>query len=418
MPNWEPAKPQESVDKTAEEKRTLDSLSASVATKQPPPVPVGQPEIPRSTPDTGLPNVANGATLPKAPAKNYGDMTISRWLEKAVDLKASDAHFHTGYTPLLRINGSFQALGEKQWQEDDLRNQLMRLISKEDQEKFAQNKDLDFCTELPNCGRFRASMFLTQNGINANFRVLPPRASSLEELGLPQELARFTQFHHGLVLITGPSGCGKSTTLAALVDLINQQHSGHHILTLEDPIEIIHENKGCLVNQRQVGLHSQSNERAMRAALREDPDIVIIGEMRDAETIALALTAAETGHLVIASMHTTDAIKSITRIVDSFPPDKQSQIRTMLAESLQGVFSQLLLPTSDGQSRLVAYELLFVNTAVANLIKDKKAFQIQSIMQLGKAQGMVTLPQSLNDLVRSNRVSRDVAQKYTEEVLV
>ena len=228
-------------------------------------------------------------------------------------------------------------------------------------------------------------------------------------------MEKFTEYHHGLVLLTGPAGCGKSTTLAALVNMLNEKHGGLHILTLEDPIETVHPHKNCMVNQRQVILHTTSYERAMRAALRESPDIIIIGEMRDAETISLALTAAETGHLVIATMHTTDSIKSITRIVDSFHPDKQPQIRTMLSESLQAVFSQLLLPCVDGKTRAMAYELLFINPAVANLIREKKTFQIPSILQTGRAMGMMSLSQSVGDLVRSGKVAREVAKKYADE---
>ena len=216
-------------------------------------------------------------------------------------------------------------------------------------------------------------------------------------------------------MVTGPAGCGKSSTLAALVDLINQKHSGSHILTFEDPIEIIHKNKECVINQRQVPLHTQSYGRAMRAALREDPDVIVIGEMRDAETISLALTAAETGHLVMASMHTTDAVKSITRMIDSFPPEKQAQIRTMLAESLQAVFSQILLPAAVGDLRVLSYEILFVNPAVATMIRDKKTFQIPSVMQTGRVHGMITLGQCVGELVRVGKVTREVARRYVEE---
>ncbi len=344
-----------------------------------------------------------------------GAASIAELLKKAVEANASDAHFHSNYPPLFRINGSVRPVGQSPLQESELMPQLLSCLTDEQKARFAEKKDVDFTYALDGVGRFRASMFLTQSGVNASFRIIPAQPPTLADLGLPQDLTRFTEIHHGLVLITGPAGSGKSTTLASLVDMINQHHVGDHILTLEDPIEIIHRNKQCIINQRQVPLHSQSFERAIRAALREDPDVIIIGEMRDAETISLALTAAETGHLVLATMHTTDAIKSISRIIDSFPPEKQSQIRTMLSESLQGVFSQLLLPSADGNSRVVAYELLFVNSAVSNLIRDKKTFQIPSVMQLGKAQGMITLAQSIGELVRANKVSRETAKRYVEE---
>lgn len=336
-------------------------------------------------------------------------------IERGVQVQASDVHLHSGYPPMMRIAGNMVAMGEEKLEDGKLRQQFNAILSDKDKETFARRKDVDFTYEIPGVARLRGSVFVGHLGVNASFRVLPPTAVSLQDLGLPPHLERFIDYHHGLVLLTGPAGCGKSTTLAALVNLINEKHSGRHILCLEDPIEILHPHKKCVINQRQISLHTNSCERAMRAALREDPDIIVIGEMRDAETMQLALTAAETGHLVMASMHTTDAIKSITRIVDSFHPDKQPQIRTMLGESLQAVFSQLLLPCVDGKTRALAYELLFVTPAVGNMIREKKTFQIPSIMQTGKAQGMVTLSQTVGELVRSGKVAREVAKKYAEE---
>lgn len=349
-----------------------------------------------------------------APA-SAGSFNLADWLLRATQLGASDAHFHSGYPPLFRINGAMTPMAPDPVVEAELSPALLKILSEGDRNNFEKHKDVDFTHQLPGIARFRASMFMSQSGVNASFRVLAPKASTLEELGLPRDLERFTQFHHGLVLVTGPAGCGKSTTLAALINLVNEHHHGSHILTLEDPIEIIHKNRNCIVNQRQVPLHTESYARAMRAALREDPDVIIIGEMRDSETISLALTAAETGHLVMASMHTTDSIKSITRIVDSFPPEKQSQIRTMLSESLQGVFSQLLLPTVEGKSRALAYELLFINSAVGTMIRDKKTFQIPSVLQTGRAQGMVSMAQTIGDLVRSGIVARETARRFADE---
>jgi twitching motility protein PilT len=346
------------------------------------------------------------------------DFVMLDWLKKAVEMRASDVHFHSGYPPLFRVNGKMSRMGDAVLTQQQIAGQVLRELTHEELSKFKQNKDADFVYEIPGLGRFRGSVFMSQAGIKTSFRVIPAGASTLTELGLPPALERLSEFHHGLVLVTGPAGSGKTTTLAALVNMINEHHHGHHILSLEDPIEILHTNKKCLINQRQVPLHTQSYARAMRAALREDPDIIVIGEMRDAETIALALTASETGHLVMASMHTTDAVKSISRIIDAFPPEKQSQIRTMIAESLQAVFSQLLLPSVDGGGRALAYELLFLNSAISTMIRDKKTFQIPSVMQMGKAAGMMTLPQSIGDLVRAGRVSPEVAKKFVEETLM
>jgi twitching motility protein PilT len=343
------------------------------------------------------------------------DFILSDWLKRAADMKASDAHFHSGYPPMFRIHGKMIRMSEGVLDQDQIANQVLRALTHDELVQFKANKDCDFVYSIEGVGRFRGSVFLSQTGLKCSFRIIANKAPTLEELGMPEALNKFVEYHHGLILITGPAGSGKSTTLAALVNLINEHHSGHHILTLEDPIEIRHTNKKCLINQRQVLLHTSSYARAMRAALREDPDIIIIGEMRDAETISLALTAAETGHLVMASMHTTDAIKSISRIVDAFPPDKQSQIRAMLSESLQAVFSQLLLPTVDGNDRVLAYELLLLTSAVGTMIRDKKTFQIPSVMQMGRNVGMMTLSQSIAELVKSGKVAPEVARRYVDE---
>ena len=335
-------------------------------------------------------------------------------VEKALAQKASDLHLHTGYPPTMRIAGAIVPVGETPLKDDSLRGLLLSLLTEDEKKKLAERFDVDFTVELPNLARLRGAIFYGHLGINASFRVLNAKPATLEELNIPPQVGKFIDYYHGLVLITGPAGCGKSSTLACLVNMINETKSGRHIITLEDPIEIVHPHKLCLVNQRQVGLHTSSYERGMRAVLREGPDIVVVGELRDTETISLALTAAETVNLVLASMHTTDAIKSITRLVDSFPPEKQPQIRTMLAEALQAVFSQLLLPAIDG-GRALAYELLLVNSAVSNMIREKKTFQIPSVLQTGRAAGMMGLSQSIGDLVRAGKVSRDVAKKYADE---
>ncbi len=341
--------------------------------------------------------------------------SLQELVERAMSLNASDIHLHTGYAPTMRLSGNIMPMSEEILTDADLRPQLLKFLTDKEKQTLNERMDVDFVYEVPKIARLRGSMFYGHLGINASFRLLPPAPMSLESLGVPPQVEKFIEYHHGLVLITGPAGCGKSTTLNALVDMANEKYTGKHVLSLEDPIEFVHPHKKCLINQRQVIRHTTSYERAMRAALRESPDIIVIGEMRDAETISLALTAAETGHLVMASMHTTDSIKSITRIVDSFHPDKQPQIRTMLSESLQAVFSQLLLPCTDGKSRALAYELLFINAAVGNMIREKKTFQIPSILQTGRAQGMMSLSQSVGDLVRSGKVAREVAKLYADE---
>jgi twitching motility protein PilT len=344
-----------------------------------------------------------------------GAESLRELVQKVIEMHASDLHLHVGYPPTVRIATGIVPLPAEPLKDEVLRPQIVSLLSDEEAKRLAEKYDVDFTVELPGLARLRGAAFYGHMGLNASLRVLNERPASLEELNIPAQVAKFIEYHHGLVLITGPAGSGKSCTLAALVNMINERQAGRHVITLEDPIEIVHPHKLCLVNQRQVPLHTRTYARGMRAALREAPDVMIVGEMRDSDTISLALTAAETGHLVLASMHTTDSIKSITRLVDSFPPDKQPQIRTMLAESLQAVFSQLLLPSVDGKSRVLAYELLLISPAVSNMIREKKTFQLPSVLQTGRAQGMISLSQSIGDLVKAGKVSRDVARLYAEE---
>ena len=258
---------------------------------------------------------------------------------------------------------------------------------------LALRGQVDFDYALPEAARFRANAYRQQRGMDAVFRAIPSRPPSLASLGLPESLARLADFHQGMVLITGPAGCGKSSTLAALLHIINQSRSDH-IITVEDPVEYLHPSLRCIVNQRQVGPHTQSFARALRAALREDPDVIAIGELRDLETIALAITAAETGHLVLGTLHTNNAIRTVNRILGVFPPNQQAQMRTMISESLRAVVSQRLLLRADGNGRVPALEILFGTKAVANLIRDNKTFQIRSVLQTGASHGMVQLEAS------------------------
>ena len=272
----------------------------------------------------------------------------------------------------------------------------------------------DSCFDLPGTGRFRANAYRQQRGLDAVFRSIPDRPPTVEELNLPEDLKKYTDYHQGMVLITGPAGCGKSATLAALVNHINENRD-EHVLTVEDPIEILHPSKRCLVNQRHAGHHTASFSRALRGALREDPDIIVIGELRDLETISLAMTAAETGHFVLATLHTANAVRTVNRMIGAFPSNEQDQVRAMLSESLRAVISQRLVPTSDGSGRVPALEMLVINRAIGNLIRDEKTVQIRSSMQTGRAHGMYLLEQSLNDLVAEGRITREMALSLAEE---
>jgi twitching motility protein PilT len=267
---------------------------------------------------------------------------------------------------------------------------------------------LDFAYEIPNVARFRANYFYQKRGLGAVFRIIPSKILSVEELNLPETVLKFTRLSRGLVLVTGPTGSGKSTTLAAMIDYININRK-EHILTIEDPVEFVHKNKNCLVNQREVLTHTGSFSMALRAALREDPDVILVGEMRDLETIELAITAAETGHLVFGTLHTNSAAKTVDRIIDAFPSDRQAQIRTMLSESLKGVISQQLLKRADKPGRVASVEILYVNSAVANLIREGKTFQIPSVIQTGKGDGMQLMDQSIMDYLMKKVISPDEA---------
>jgi twitching motility protein PilT len=292
---------------------------------------------------------------------------------------------------------------------------LVRSALTPDQAKALDERgQLDFALALPGIGRFRVNAFREQRGLDAVFRSVPAEPPTLADLGLPAGLAKFTNYHQGMVLITGPANCGKSSTLAALVRILNEERRDH-ILTIEDPIEYVHASSRCVVNQRSVGPHTGSFARALRAALREDPDVIVIGELRDFETVSLALTAAETGHLVLGTLHTNGAIRTINRIVGVFPADQQEQVRSMVSESLRAVVSQRLVATADGAGRVPALEILVVNKAVGNLIRENKTFQIHSQLQMGASQGMCLLDDSLSKLVKEKAVTREEALRHCED---
>jgi twitching motility protein PilT len=334
-------------------------------------------------------------------------------LADGVNRKVSDIHLHAGGALKFRVNGELVA-SDEDLSPDAIESMVSSALTPEQRLTLGRDGELDFCFDLPGVGRFRVNAYRQQRGLDAVFRAVSATPPSFDELGLPQDLKKYTDYHQGMVLITGPAGCGKSSTLAALVNHINENRN-EHILTVEDPIEIIHPSKKCLVNQRHAGHHTSTFSRALRGALREDPDIIVIGELRDLETIRLAMTAAETGHFVLATLHTANAVRTINRMIGAFPSNEQDQVRAMLSESLRAVLSQRLVPTADGRGRVPALELLVINRAIGNLIRDEKTVQIRSSMQTGRAHGMYLLEQSLNDLVAAGKITREIALYLAEE---
>lgn len=349
-----------------------------------------------------------------APAPVGSAGALDRLLRDAVRAGASDVHVHAGARLRLRLHGRLIEVGESVVEAPEAERLVRGLLSAQDAALLDAHGEVDLCHTLRGVGRFRVNAYRQQRGLDAVLRVIPLDPPSLEHLGLPQSLARFTNHHQGMVLVTGPAGCGKSATLAALVHLINEERR-EHVITIEDPIEYVHVSKRCLVNQRNVRRHTESFARALRAALREDPDVIVIGELRDQETISLALTAAETGHLVLATLHTRDTVRTINRIVGAYAPEQQDQVRTMLSESLRAVVSQRLLPRATGEGRVAALEVLVVTRAVGNLIRENKTFQIRSLLQTGAAQGMELLEQSLARLVQQGVVTREEAARHADD---
>jgi twitching motility protein PilT len=326
---------------------------------------------------------------------------------KAAD--ASDLHLTPGSKPVVRVRGRLERLGDfETLTPDSTRDLLYRILSTEQQKLLETNRSVDMAYSLPGVARFRVNVFFQRQSVAAAFRLIPTEIKSLEDLGLPEQLAELAAKPRGLVLVTGPTGSGKSTTLATLLDLINRTRS-EHILTIEDPIEFLHWHRGCIVNQREIGPDARTFADALRAALREDPDVILVGEMRDLETIGTALTAAETGHLVFATLHTQSAPQTIDRVIDVFPAEQQDQVRMQLASTLQGVVTQTLVPTADGQGRIAALEILVPDDAVRNLIRQGKVEQIYSVMQTGMQRGMQTMEQALADLALRQVITRDVA---------
>jgi twitching motility protein PilT len=357
-----------------------------------------------------VPQAAAPAEAPAFDPKNLreGAPAIEAYLQFLVEAGGSDLHLSSGETPMIRVHGDMERIpGAKECSPEETARLLFQLMPARYKQEFEEASDTDFAHEIPGLARFRCNVFADRKGPGGVFRIIPSKIPSAEELGLSKQVLELCHLSKGLVLVTGPTGSGKSTTLAAMVDYINKNRTDH-IITIEDPIEFVHPNKKCLVNQREVGVHTQGFKRALRAALREDPDIVLVGEMRDLETIAIAIETAETGHLVFGTLHTSTAPSTIDRVIDQFPPDRQAQIRVMLSESLKGVISQTLLKRKGG-GRVAAYEILIGIPAISNLVREGKTFQIPSVMQTSRKIGMIMLNDALLDLVKRDIVSVDDA---------
>ena len=337
-------------------------------------------------------------------------MEIKELLIIAKEKEASDLHLNIGVPPVLRINGKLTKMNLPELTPEITHEMIYSILSEKQKTNFEKKGELDLSYELINVSRFRVNIFRHRRGEAAALRLIPEKIKVLSELNLPPALADFTEKDRGLVLITGPTGSGKSTTLAALIDIINKKRFDN-IITIEDPIEFIHYHKNCLISQREIGTHTKSFADALRNALREDPDIILVGEMRDLETISMALTAAETGHLVFSTLHTISAAETIERIIDAFPPHQQNQVRIQLAGSLLGVVAQTLIPDLNEKSRVPALEVMIANPAIKNLIREGKTHQIPSTIQISKKDGMQSLDQSLKDLLMEGTISQEDAIK-------
>ena len=344
------------------------------------------------------------------------EIDFAEVLLEVIDRRASDLHITAGTPPMLRVRGRLTPMeGFPSLTPTDTREIVYSILNNAQRQRFENNWQVDFAYQIPGKARFRVNAYMQRSAVGAAFRLIPFEIVPLETLGLPAVVADFATRARGLVLVTGPTGSGKSTTLASLIDVINSTRE-EHILTIEDPIEFLHKHKKCMVNQRELGSDATSFAEALKAALRQDPDVILVGEMRDIETIGTAITAAETGHLVFATLHTQDTPQTIDRIIDVFPSGQQGQVRSQLAVSLQGIMTQMLLPTADGAGRCVCAEILVPTPAVRNLIREGKSHQIYSVLQTGGAQGMQTMDSALAQLVKAGKITRALAESRAHSV--
>lgn len=339
---------------------------------------------------------------------------IEEILSAAGTAGASDVHMTVGIPPRMRVGGSLVSMPYEETTQEDTLETARQIMDQEQFEIFRKQGEYDMSFSLPQGGRFRVNAFYRQGSIALAFRLISTKIPSPEELGVPASIIDLYQRKRGLVLVTGPTGSGKSTTLAAIIDRVNQ-HRDAHIITLEDPVEYLHSHKRSMVNQREIGVDTKSYANALHAALREDPDVILVGEMRDYETISVAVTAAETGHLVLSTLHTIGAASTVDRVIDVFPPHQQQQIRVQLANVLEAVISQQLIPRSDGKGRVAAFEVLHANTAVRNLIREGKSHQIPNIMQTNRRLGMITMDDAILQLVRDGLITRQMAVSFAQD---
>lgn len=340
--------------------------------------------------------------------------TIEEMLKTAKDAGASDVHITVGVPPKMRVNGHLITMDYDRLLPDDTHALLDEIMNEQQKKRFEEQGEHDMSFSIPNMGRYRVNAFKQRGSVAIALRLVGTQVPSAEELGIPESVIELYRKKRGLVLVTGPTGSGKSTTLAAIIDKINNNREAH-VITLEDPIEYLHQHKKSMVNQREIGLDSQSYANALRAALREDPDVILVGEMRDFETISVAITAAETGHLVLSTLHTIGAASTVDRVIDVFPPHQQQQVRVQLANVLEAVISQQLLPKTDESGRVAAFEVLHANHAVRNLIREGKTHQLMSVMQTNRKLGMIAMDEAIIQLCREGKISKEMAVQFAQD---